>query len=146
MNPDRVKPLENPATAQWGRPITHSDYTKMLKGFFPPDMDGKWAVATKMPDAQGNTVVSVCRSWTSTAQYVLTIEAGDFEDTKAKAWGKIVKIDWNILFGVSVAEQEDGVQISEKKAKKNGVGACKWLLGCEMEGEDEDEEEGEEDD
>ncbi|KAF2639442.1 hypothetical protein P280DRAFT_470117 [Massarina eburnea CBS 473.64] len=121
----KVLPLENPVTAEWGRTITHNDYNKMLKGFMPQDMDEKWMIATDTPGAQGNTVVHICRSWTSKEQYALTISAGNPNDTDAKDWGKIVKISWNDKFM--------GMFISEEEAKKEAVGFCKWLLRCELE-------------
>lgn len=118
----KVHPLKNPATAQWGRTLTHSDYNKMLKGFMPQDMDDKWMVITDTPDAQGNTVVHICRSWTSQEHFSLTVAAGNSNETGAKDWATIVKISWN--------EQSGGVQITEEEAKESAVNLSKGLLGC----------------
>jgi hypothetical protein len=97
----------------------------MLEGFLPTDMDDKWMVVTDTPDAQGNTVVRACRSWTSQEMYLLTIEAGNANETESKDWATIVKISWD--------EHQAGTKISEEKAKRSAISFCKVLLGCEME-------------
>ena len=120
-----VHPLENPATAQWGRTLTHSDYSKMLKGFSPQDMEDRWMILTDTPDAQGNTVVHAYRSWTSQEQFSLTIAVGNPNKTEAKDWATIVKISWN--------EQPGEIQITEEEAKEFAVNLCKGLLVCGLE-------------
>jgi hypothetical protein len=56
--------LKDPATAPWGLTFTFDAYNKMLRGFVPTSMDIKWEIVTDTPDAHGNTVVHLYRSWT----------------------------------------------------------------------------------
>ncbi|KAM3087027.1 hypothetical protein ACMFMF_000959 [Clarireedia jacksonii] len=116
-------PLENPVTAQWGYPLTHSDYNKMLKGFTPRDMDDKWVVATDTPDAQGNTIVRICRSWTATEQFLLTIAARNSNEAETKHWATIVKISWN--------KKPGALEVTEEDAIESAVNLCKGLLGSD---------------
>jgi len=120
-----VHPLENPATAQWGRTLTHSDYSKMLKGFSPQDMEDRWMILTDTPDAQGNTVVHAYRSWTSDEHFSLTIAAGNPNKTEAKDWATIIKISW--------IEKSGAIETTEEEAKKFAVGLCNGLLGLSLE-------------
>ncbi|PVH98710.1 hypothetical protein DM02DRAFT_30481 [Periconia macrospinosa] len=119
-----LEPLKNTATAQWGRSLTHSDYSKILKGFGPQDMDDRWGIQTDTPDAQGNTVAYLYRSWGSVVQFSLTITAGDADNTETKDWAKIVTISWN--------EQPGYQKVTEEEAKESSVNLCRGLLRCEM--------------
>jgi hypothetical protein len=119
-----IRPLENPSTAQWGLAITHSDYEKMVKGWKPTSMDDKWMVVTDAPDAQGNTVVHICRSWLGHEIYSFTVEAGDPNHTEAKDWGKIVEISWKDPFA--------GLPVMEEEAKDTAINYCKGMLRCEL--------------
>jgi hypothetical protein len=122
-----TRPLENSATAPWGRKITHSDYTKMLGGFMPQMMEEKWMAEADTPDAQGNTILRLLRSWTSREMCVLTIEAGDLNRIEDKDWATIVEISWDKLdWGWSS-------ETSEEKAKQHALSFCRQLLGCELE-------------
>jgi hypothetical protein len=116
-------PMEDPVTAKWCRTITYSDYKKMLKGSRARDMDDKWAVYLKI-NAQGNTVVQICRSWLGHEVYVFTVKPGDLNNTAAKDWGVIVDITWERVFG--------GLEISKEEAKRTAIGCCKNRLGCDM--------------
>jgi hypothetical protein len=107
-----VHSLSNPARAQWNHPLSHSDYTKMLRGFKPADMDDRWMIITDTPDKQGNTVVHVYRSWTS------------IEKTGGKAWATIVEIAWDKYPG----EQE----VTEEEIKELAPRLCRGLLECEF--------------
>jgi hypothetical protein len=124
----KVVPLTNPTTAQWAHPLTHSDYNKILKGFMPQDMDDKWMIVTDTPSAEGNTVVHICRSWTSYEWYSLTITAGDSKDIEAKDWGTIAEISWN-----KETLGNLGTETTEEEAKETAIAFCKHWLGCTME-------------
>lgn len=119
-----VHSLSNPARAQWNHPLSHSDYTKMLCGFMPADMDDRWMIITDTPDKQGNTVVHVYRSWTSIENFSLTILAGNPEKTKSKAWATIAEIAWDKYPG----EQE----VTEENIKELAPSLCRGLLECEF--------------
>jgi hypothetical protein len=135
-----VIPFETPpVTAQWGRTITYEDYNKMLQGYRPDSMDDKWFVKTNKPeDAQGDIVVHAYWGWSSHEMIALTVTAGDPSKTDAKEWATITQIAWRKVWPGSEEE------MSEAKAKRNGVGFCNHLLKCSL--EEEDEEEDEEDD
>ncbi|KAF2656309.1 hypothetical protein K491DRAFT_692153 [Lophiostoma macrostomum CBS 122681] len=119
-----VLPIDKPQTAEWGRKITHSDYQKMLKGSMPEDMDDKWMVITDKPDAQGNTVVHLCRSWTNKEVYSYTVEAGDPNSTEAKDWATIVKVSWPEIWA--------GEEVTEEEAKESAIAFSRGRLGCDM--------------
>jgi hypothetical protein len=122
-------PLKDPKTAQWGRPVTHSDYSKLLKGFMPQEMEQKWMVITDTPDAQGNTVVHICRSWTSSERYSLTIAGGNPDETKAKDWATIVKVSWH----KEETAYATGELVNEDEVKDLVVRMCQGLCGCALE-------------
>jgi hypothetical protein len=124
-----IRPLENPATAPWGRKITHSDYTKMLGGFMPQMMEEKWMAEADTPDAQGNTILRLLRSWTSREMCVLTIEAGDFARTEDKDWATIVDISWD----KSGWGRGWGPDTTDEEAKTEALLFCQQLMSCELE-------------
>jgi hypothetical protein len=121
-----LHPIEHPATAKWGLPLTYADYNKLLKGFTPQDMDDKWVCVADTPDADGNTAVHLARSWTGNKHISLAVEAGNPKDTDGNAWGKITSITWN-----SVEPGE--VEVPEKEAQQGAVNMCRGLLGCKLE-------------
>lgn len=108
--PTRI-PMANPVTAAWEVPISSTDHSKLLKGFSPRDMDDRWYLHADAPDAQGNAVLRMCRSWTGHEQIALTVQQT-----------KISQIQWN---------KQEGVE--EKDAKDLAKGLCKGLLGCDLE-------------
>lgn len=87
-------PIENPATAEWDVSLTYAEYTKLLKGFTPRDMDDKWVIFADLPDASGNTTIRFARSWTGREQISVYLIAGDPSRTDVDTWAKIVTIMW----------------------------------------------------
>ena len=114
----------------------------MLQGYRPDSMEDKWFVKTDKPeDAQGTIVVHAYWGWSSHEMIALTVTAGDPSKTDDKEWATITQIAWRKVWPGSEEE------MSEAKAKRNGVGFCNHLLKCSLEEEeDEDEEEDEEED
>ncbi|KAJ4339559.1 hypothetical protein N0V95_007749 [Ascochyta clinopodiicola] len=108
-----IKPLENPATADWDLKITHSDYNKMLEGFRPQQMEDKWMILADTPDSQGNTVVHIYRSWGCHEYISLDVKAGDPKDTGAKEWATAVKISWNEHLGNMENKEEEVKELFE---------------------------------
>lgn len=96
----------------------------MLKGFQPQDMDEKWGAQYDRPDAQGNIVLHLYRSWGSQPIYSLTITPGDPNATQAKDWANIVKISWD--------KQPGDIEILEDEAKNDAINLCNGLLRCEL--------------
>lgn len=107
---DRI-PMENPATAAWEVPISEADHSKLLKGFWPRDMDDKWHLHADNPDTEGNSVLRMYRSWTGAEQIALTVQQT-----------KITQIQWN----------QQG-EVGEKEAKDLAKALCQGLLGCDLE-------------
>ena len=56
--------FEQPMTAVWDPLVPYSELPKLLLGFKPRAMEDKWFVYTDGPDAQGNSVIHMHRSWT----------------------------------------------------------------------------------
>jgi hypothetical protein len=125
--------LKDPATAPWGLTFTFDAYNKMLKGFIPTSMDIKWEIVTDTPDAHGNTVVHLYRSWTMKEIISLTIEAGKPCQTEATDWGTIVEIAWH--------KQPGHLPIKEESAKRDAVGILNGYLQCGLKRYDESDDE-----
>lgn len=70
----------------------------------------------------------------------LTVAAGDPNKTDAKEWATITQIAWRKVWPGSEEE------MSEAKAKRNGVGFCNHLLKCSLEEEDEQDDDDDDDD
>lgn len=113
----------------------------MLQGYRPDSMEDKWFVKTDKPeDAQDTIVVHAYWGWSSHEMIALTVTAGDPSKTDAKEWATITQIAWRKVWPGSEEE------MSEAKAKRNGVGFCNHLLKCSLEEEDEEEDEDEDED
>ncbi|KAJ5176278.1 uncharacterized protein N7482_002155 [Penicillium canariense] len=67
-------PMANPATAAWDVPISSTDQSKLLNGFCPQDMDDKWGLRADGPDAQGNFILRIYRSWTGDEHMALGVQ------------------------------------------------------------------------
>ncbi|KAL1612005.1 hypothetical protein SLS60_000228 [Paraconiothyrium brasiliense] len=120
----------SPATAEWDRTITHEDYTKILQGYRPQQMEDKCTVVADAPeDAQGNTILHVYFGWKPREEISLEIATGDPNKTDAKDWATIVTISWKV-------EHPGGLTTSEEEAKTTAINLCNNLLGCELEEED----------
>jgi hypothetical protein len=131
-------PFETPpGTAEWNHTITHDDYTKMLNGHTPRDMDDKVWIKAKVPEAQSNAMFHIYYGWKPREVIRLEIVAGDPNNTEAKEWATIVKIWWKKEF---LGEEP----MTEEEAKKSAINTCNNMLGCKIEHEDEDKGETEE--
>jgi len=127
-------PFEDPpGTAEWNHTITHDDYTKMLNGHTPRDMDDKVFIKAEVPEAQSNAAMfHIYYGWKPREVIRLEIVAGDPNSTGTKEWATIVRIWWKREF---VGEEPMTVE----EAKKSVINTCNSMLGCEIEHEDEDE-------
>lgn len=131
-------PFETPpGTAQWNRTITHDDYTKMLNGHTPRDMDDKVWIKAEVLEAQSKAIFHIYYGWTPREVIRLAIVAGDPNNTEAKEWATIVKIWWKRKLS---AEEH----MTEEEAKKSAINTCNNMLSCKIEHEDEDKSETEE--
>lgn len=109
--------IVNPTTAEWDLSIKDADYKKMLKGFTPQQMEDRWICLADEPDADGNTVLHMARSWTGEEQISLTITAAKNDEGTS-----IGKLTW-----------QTNNYDSEEEVKELAVNICKHLLGCDME-------------
>jgi hypothetical protein len=117
-------PFETPPeTAAWSQPITHTDYTKMLQGHMPRDMDDKVWIRTESPEAQSNAIFHIYHGWKPREVLRLEIVAGDAENTGAAEWARIVRIWWR-------KEYKGEEDMTEGEAKMCAVNACNNMLGC----------------
>jgi hypothetical protein len=126
-----------PGTAEWNHAIAHDDYTKMLNGHTPRDMDDKLLIRAEVPEAQSNAMFHIYYGWKPLELVRLEIVAGDPNNTEAKDWATIVKIWWKKEF-------EGEGSMTEEEAKKMTINTCNYTLGCKIEHEDNDKGETEE--
>ncbi|KAF9701015.1 hypothetical protein EKO04_000882 [Ascochyta lentis] len=130
VNRVELNPCVQPAKAPWDLPLSHSDYDKLLKGYRPEMMEDKWLSLADDPDAQGNTIIRICRSWTRNEQFLLTVSIEDTKDEKGGNCAKIIEITWETQKGntLIVDPGEEG----EAEAKKRIVALCRGLMDCDM--------------
>lgn len=107
----KYTPMENPVTTPWEVAISGTNYEKLSKGFLPEDMDDKWALYADTPDAEGNFMLHMCRSWTGDEQVALKVQRS-----------KVTQIQW-------IKKDEDG----ESDAKLLAKNLCKRFLDCDLE-------------
>ncbi|KAF3009661.1 hypothetical protein E8E13_007991 [Curvularia kusanoi] len=115
-----------PEAAEWNHPITHADYTKLLAGHTPRDMDDKVLMKTEVLSAQNTTLFHIYHGWKPREVVRLEIVAGDPGNVEGKEWARIVRIWWRKEY----VGQDD---MTEAEAKKSAVATCNRVLGCEIE-------------
>jgi hypothetical protein len=123
-----INHIQQPSTAPWCIPLSRADYTKLLGGFAPRDMDDKWRCYADEPDTKGNTAIHLCRSWTGNEQFILTVVVGSSNEaeTKAGRWATVTKIAWRRV-------NVEGTYITEEEeAKETAFNICKGVMGCEL--------------
>ncbi|KAH8767233.1 hypothetical protein F5883DRAFT_521859 [Diaporthe sp. PMI_573] len=121
--------MKNTATAPWNLGISRSDVEKLLRGFKPAAMEDRWMCRAGAPDARGDFVVHVHRSWTGDEvlrmNVVLAVPDGD----KASAhtddrYAAITDVTWDRGEGSFLA--------NESEAKDLATGVCRGVLGCHL--------------
>jgi hypothetical protein len=98
----------------------------LLNGFQPTAMEDKWFVYADGPDAQGNAILHMYRSWTGfkMAELKLVIEldeAGEFAEKDSY----FTEITWE-----SDTERMKGQ--TEEKAKTMVKEVCKWCMDIQL--------------
>ncbi|KAJ9610456.1 hypothetical protein H2200_005233 [Cladophialophora chaetospira] len=118
----KTKPIEKPATAAWDQLIPHPEIPKLLLGFQPRAMEDKWFVYTDGPDAQGNGVVHMFRSWTGMkmieARFTVRL---DDDGEVAKQDARFTELVWETAHG-----------LTEDEAVDMARGVCEWCMGMRM--------------
>lgn len=121
--------MKSPATASWNLGISRNDVEKLLKGFKPAEMEDRWVCRADVPDARGDFVVHMHRSWTGDEvlrmNVVLAAAAGDGASAHTnERYAKISDITWEGGEGSFLA--------SEVEAKDLATGLCRGVLGCDL--------------
>lgn len=98
--------IDNPATAEWDRPLTRAEYNKVSMGFSPQDMDDKWVIFADEKDAEGNMSIRIARSWTGRELFRLEIRVQPSGGTESDIFAKIVKFTWQRSEGYAGTEEE----------------------------------------
>ena len=119
-------PFETPVTSKWDTTISHTELPKLLNGFKPRAMEDKWFVYADGPDAQGNAMVHMFRSWTGHRMAELKIkvplnEDGEFEEGDAK----VTEITWE-------SNQKRYTNQTEAGAKSMAEEVCRWVLDVKL--------------
>lgn len=76
----KTSSFETPVTSTWNISIPRTEVPKLINGFLPRAMEDKWVVYADGPDAQGNAVVHMFRSWTRHKMAELKIKVPLDED------------------------------------------------------------------
>lgn len=120
-----TEPIRNPVSASWDLAISHTDAKKLVDGFVPKAMEDKWLCYSDTPDAQGNTIVHMCRSWSKMEQMALKLRSAiDVPGAGQGAAAKITEITW---------EAQDGASdLGREEAKEDAIEICNAILGCEL--------------
>ncbi|KAF9875058.1 hypothetical protein CkaCkLH20_07324 [Colletotrichum karsti] len=123
-----VKPISNPANAQWHLSLSPSDTVKLLNGYAPKGMEDRWMSCADGPDDKGNFVVHVYRSWTGHEQFEikakLSVSDGNSTSSDGGAAADITDITW---------EKGAAGLVSEQEAKDLASTVFKRVIGCELE-------------
>ncbi|KAF1994666.1 hypothetical protein P154DRAFT_367764 [Amniculicola lignicola CBS 123094] len=118
--------FEKPVTSPWNQQISRTELPKLLQGFQPGGMEDKWFVYADGPDAQGNAVLHMFRSWTGykLIELELVIELNEDGEVMEKD-SYITEITWE-------SNNERIVEQTEEKAKTMAKEVCNWVLGVKL--------------
>ncbi|KAK7705651.1 hypothetical protein SLS63_014111 [Diaporthe eres] len=121
--------MKNPITAPWNIGISRNDVKKLLAGFKPTAMEDRWMCRADEPDARGDFVVHVHRSWTGDESLrinvVLAVPDGDGASAHTdERHATITDITWD--------RGEGSFLGTEVEAKDLATGVCRGVLGCDL--------------
>lgn len=124
-----ITTMKNPITAPWNIGISRSDVEKLLRGFKPTAMEDRWMCRADAPDARGDFVVHVHRSWTGDEllrmNMVLAVPDGDGTSAHTdERHATISDITWDRGEGSFLA--------TEVEAKDLATRVCRGVLGCDL--------------
>lgn len=124
-----ISTMKNSVTASWNLGISRNDVEKLLRGFKPTAMEDRWMCRADAPDARGDFVVHVHRSWTRDEvlrmKVVLAAQDGDgaSADTDERH-ATITEITWE--------KGEGSFLATEVEVKDLATGLCRGLMGCDL--------------
>ncbi|KAH7177121.1 hypothetical protein EDB81DRAFT_773998 [Dactylonectria macrodidyma] len=121
--------MKNPATAPWNLGVSHDDVEKLLRGFRPTAMEDRWMCRADAPDARGDFVVHVHRSWTGDGLLLMNVVLAVLGGGGAAAYtderhATITDITWDKGDGSFLATEEE--------AKDLATAVCRGVLGCDL--------------
>ncbi|KAF7543552.1 hypothetical protein G7Z17_g10652 [Cylindrodendrum hubeiense] len=125
----RIKDFSKPTSAPWAVVISHEDFQKLMKGFYPKDMDDKWVVQTDGPDEQGFYTAKFARSWTSflIVSLKIQVELGENGEVLSDRSPQIQEVSWELdrkRWGSRPDEP-----YTDKDAKEIAIALCQGRLG-----------------
>jgi hypothetical protein len=118
----KTHPFKKPVTSKWDQSIPRTELPKLLNGFQPTAMEDKWFVYADGPDAQGNAILHMYRSWTGfkVVELKLVVELNkDGEIGENDPY--FTEITWE-----SEAKRINGQR--EENAKTTAKGVCNWCM------------------
>lgn len=116
-----------PVVSTWDVSVPHAELSKLINGFLPTSMDDKWFVYADGPDAGGNAVVYMVRSWTGYKLVELKVKVPVDKNGKlTEEDSKITEITWE-------SNQERYTGRTEEAAKKMAKEVCNWILHVKLE-------------
>jgi hypothetical protein len=118
--------FETPVTSTWNIRIPRTELPKLINGFVPRAMEDKWFVYADGPDAQGNAVVHMFRSWTRHKMAELKIKVPLDED------GEFMEEDSKITGIMWESNQERRTNQTEEGAKAMAREVCNWVLDVNL--------------
>lgn len=121
--------MKNPTTAPWNLDISRSDVEKLLRGFKPTAMEDRWVCSADAPDARGDFMVHVHRSWTGDEVLRMNVVLAVPDGAEGSAHTKehhatINDITWD--------SGENSFLATEEEAKDLATGVCRGVLGCDL--------------
>lgn len=124
-----ITTMKNSVTAPWNLGISRNDVEKLLKGFKPTAMEDRWMCRADTPDARGDFVVHVFRSWTGDEVLRMNVVLAALDGDGASAdtderHATITDLTWDRGEGSFLA--------TEVEAKNLATSLCRGLLGCDL--------------
>lgn len=124
-----ITTMKNPTTAPWNLNISRNDVEKLLRGFKPTAMEDRWVCFADAPDARGDFVVHVHRSWTGDevlrVKVVLAVPDEDNGSAHTdERHATIADITWD--------SGDNSFLATEVEAKDLATGVCRGVLGCDL--------------
>ncbi|KAI3400382.1 hypothetical protein diail_3399 [Diaporthe ilicicola] len=121
--------MKNPATAPWNLGISRNDVEKLLRGFKPAAMEDRWMCRADAPDARGDFVVHVHRSWTGDEAFRMNVVLAVVGSDKTSAniderHATITDITWD--------RGESSFLATEVEAKDLATSVYRGVLGCDL--------------
>jgi hypothetical protein len=123
--------MKNPTTAAWNNDISHNDVEKLLRGFKPEVMEDRWMCRADAPDARGDFVLHVYRSWTG--DEVLRMKVAPAVRANGNKGSANTHERQATIMDVTWDRGEDGSFLATaSEAKDLATGICRCVLGCEL--------------